>query len=501
MGYSVAELVFPAFRFWENDTAYALELAELGAGGFCLYGGTPAKIRELVAAVRRVSPEVMFCADYEDGAGRWVSSCAELPSNMAIAASGDAELAYRKGWHTALAARALGVDCVLAPVADLAVRADNPIVNTRAFSAEPGKTALFCAEFLRGLNAGGVPGCVKHFPGHGDTGTDSHLGLPVIEKELAAFMASDAAPFAALARTADAVMPGHLLVRALDADNPASFSAAAIDGLLRGEMGFSGCVITDALSMKAVSDETQAALKALAAGADILLVPQEPVRLIKALNKALKEGGIPLGVMARAMRSLAGLRRRKKELQAAAPGLSGAQVSAAREFNAETARRCCAFAGPAEFEPLKSGDTLRVFETSPRKPPFFAGSQDPLADERGDSVFVKTLKWFGVNAVAHDAPCRERSPFCAVSFSRPRAYAGSINLSGRDIVIINNAAAGAERFFMVSFGSPFVFGSATRTPDCGICAFCAIDEYQAFCARVLLGMEKPAGSFEYTKKP
>lgn len=497
MGYSVAELVFPAYRFWENDIDYALELAELGAGGFCLYGGTPEKIQELITAVRRVNPEMMFCADYEDGAGRWVAGSVELPSNMAIAASGDAGMAYQKGWHTGTTARALGVNLVLAPVADLAVRPDNPIVNTRAFSADPAKTAKFCSEFLRGLNAAGLPGCVKHFPGHGDTATDSHLGLPVIEKELAAFKAFDAAPFAALAEQADAVMPGHLLVRALDAENPASFSVAAIDGLLRTEMGFKGCVITDALSMKAVQNETDAAMKALAAGADILLVPQEPVALVKALNKAVKEERVPLPVMARALRNTAALRRRQSELAAAGPKLTGDENLRAREFNGLSARKCCAFAGSSVFSPLKAGDSVRVYETTPRRPPFFAGSMDPLSDEKGDSVFVKTLKWFGVTVLRHDAPGAEKTPFIAVSFSRPRAYAGSINLPERDTVLINAAAASGEKFFMLSFGSPFVFGALARKPDGALCAFCALDEYQAFCARVLMGMDKPAGTFDY----
>ncbi len=497
MGYSVAELVFPAYRFWENDTDYALELAELGAGGFCLYGGTPEKIQALVTAVRRASPDVIFCADYEDGAGRWVAGCPELPSNMAIGASDDAELAYQKGFHTAVSARELGVDWVFAPVADLADRPDSPIVNTRAFSASPEKTAVFCEAFLRGLNAGGVPGCVKHFPGHGDTGTDSHLNLPVIEKDLEAFRSHELVPFAKLARIADAVMPGHLLVPALDDKNPASFSVAAVEGLLRGELGFSGCVVTDALSMKAVYDEFSAALKALAAGADILLVPQDPVKLIKSLNKALKDGGIALPVMARAMRNLTGLRRRRKQLLETAPDINCEAIAAAREFAALTARKCCAFAGTAEFAPLKAGDTVRVFETRPRKPPFFAGSNDPLYDEKGDSVFVKTLRWFGVNVVAHNAPGAEKLPLCAVSFSRPRAFSGAINLSEADCRVINAAAQTAERFYMVSFGSPFVFRSAERRPDGAFCAFCALDEYQAFCARALMGLDKPSGTFEY----
>ncbi|MFA6582730.1 MAG: glycoside hydrolase family 3 N-terminal domain-containing protein [Elusimicrobiaceae bacterium] len=495
----IENIIFPAFRFWENDTDYAVRLARAGAGGFCLYGGTPEKIRELVKTVRAINPEILFCADYEDGAGRWVEGCAELPSNMAMGASGKNCAVYDKGYYTALQARNLGVDWVLAPVADLATRPDSPIVNTRAFSAVPEKAGELCLSLVKGLGDGGVLSCVKHFPGHGDTAVDSHMNLPVIHQDLNCLMEREVIPFSATFETVDAVMPGHLLVPALDGKNPASLSREIVSGFLRGKLGFKGCVVTDALSMNALEGGTRCAVDALLAGADILLVPGDPEKLCADLRVYFDEGKIPQEVSARALRNLAHLRRKGALLRENAPALRGDELNGprVRGFVSSTAEMSCAFAFPDTFKPLERGDSVTFFETGLRKPPFFAGTAQRETANEGDSVFVATLREYGVKVKYISEPLDEPGIFCGVSFSRPRAFSGAINMSEKDSALINTVADRAERFFMVSFGSPFIFKSLSVQPDCGLCAFCALDEYQAFCARVLMGLEKPKGKFEY----
>lgn len=287
----LARLIYPGFRFGSQDPDLAVKLAELGVGGFCFYGGGAARVYETSRLLRSVSETpLLIASDYENGAGQWVSGATELPSNMAIGASGSEVLARRKGEITALEARALGVDWVFAPVADLASRPSNPIVNVRAFGADPDLVSVLGGAYLSGISSQGALGCLKHFPGHGGTEADSHLVLPSVDKNLAALEDSDLRPFLALSRAADSVMAGHLMLPELDPVNPASLSKGILTGLLRNKIKYAGLVLTDALEMKAVSGDPLAGVKAFLAGADILLVPDDPFSLYETLVKAFNDG-------------------------------------------------------------------------------------------------------------------------------------------------------------------------------------------------------------------
>ena len=179
---NINRLVHPGFWFGKTNKEDALKLARMGVGGFCLYGGTRAEVAALTHALRAASPHkrILISADYEDGLGRWLPDAELLPSNLALGAAGSEDLAFEKGLLTARQAKSIGVDWVFAPVVDLAVRADNPIVNTRAFGADPDLVTRLAGAFMDGLAKGGVLNSIKHFPGHGNTGTDSHLALPVL---------------------------------------------------------------------------------------------------------------------------------------------------------------------------------------------------------------------------------------------------------------------------------------------------------------------------------
>ncbi|MHB0995386.1 MAG: glycoside hydrolase family 3 N-terminal domain-containing protein, partial [Elusimicrobiales bacterium] len=287
----LARLICPEYRFGTTDPDYALRLVELGVGGFCFYGGKAEEAFESSRALKAASETpLLIAADYENGPGQWVKGATELPTNMAIGASGSEHLARRKGGITALEAKALGVDWVFAPVVDLASRPDNPIVNVRSFGSDPALVTRLAGDFLSGLRSQGALSCLKHFPGHGGTAADSHRELPVLEKSLHELEESDLRPFAALAAQADAVMAGHLSVPSLDASAPASLSKEILGGLLRGRLRYPGLVLTDALNMKAIDDEGRAGVKAFLAGADLLLCPGDPFALHAALVRAANDG-------------------------------------------------------------------------------------------------------------------------------------------------------------------------------------------------------------------
>lgn len=287
----LARLIYPGFRFGATDPDRALKLVELGVGGFCFYGGTAAEVYETARLLRSASETpLLIASDFENGAGQRVSGATELPSNMAIGASASEALARRKGEITALEARALGVDWVLAPVADLADEPANPIVNVRAFCAGPDLAAVLAGAYISGLSSQGALSALKHFPGHGGARTDSHLELPSVGKNLEALEAADLKPFMALSRQADAIMAGHLMLPRLDPVNPASLSKEVLTGLLRKKMKFGGVILTDALEMKAVPPGDRSGVKAFLAGADVLLVPEDPFALHEALLRAFNDG-------------------------------------------------------------------------------------------------------------------------------------------------------------------------------------------------------------------
>ena len=293
----MGRVLFPALR-WNPEQGFApaarsIDLAlELGVGGFILFGGPAPAVRELADELRaRSAVALLIGADLERGAGQQFAGAVSLPPPAAFGAIGDLDATRRAGALTGREARALGVDWVYAPVADLDVEAANPIVGTRAYGADPAAVSAHVAAWIDGCRSAGALACAKHFPGHGRTVTDSHLGLPVVEAPRAVLEA-DLRPFrAALAHGVDAVMTAHVAYPALDpGGGPATLSRAIVTGLLREALGFRGLVVTDALVMAGVlgadADEGQAAVAALAAGCDAILYPSDLERVVAALGSA-----------------------------------------------------------------------------------------------------------------------------------------------------------------------------------------------------------------------
>ncbi|MDD2774283.1 MAG: glycoside hydrolase family 3 N-terminal domain-containing protein [Elusimicrobiales bacterium] len=476
----LARLIFPGFRFGETDPEDARRLVDMGIGGFCLYQGKVEAICDFTAELQaRAAEPLLFCADYEDGPGRWALGASELPSNMAIGAAGAEEFSRRKAEITAREARALGVDWVFAPVADLATRKENPIVNVRAFGDEPRDAARLAGAYMAGLASGGTLNSIKHFPGHGETEKDSHLALPSLKRSPAQLEECELKPFAANLPAADSVMIGHLLVDDIDPEFPASFSKKIIGGLLRGKMGYKGCVVTDALSMKAINDEDAAGVSALRAGADVLLVPDDPFKLHRALLEAFRKGSISEKDADTAL----------GRIQAMLAGISGAGPRPGREaigsaghraFNAEIASDCLAWIKKSAQPALRKGETVAYLEP---------GNPDP-AQWKG-KAFVEELRRQGVEV----KPARDVSGgrLLAVSFSRPQAFSGHINLSPENRAEIEKRLGADGRMTMVAFGSPFVFESFAGRLDAALCAFCAIEEFQTAAARILAGAAQARG--------
>jgi beta-glucosidase-like glycosyl hydrolase len=288
------EGLFPA---WERDFAsyppagvilFARDFADLDA------------LRRLTARLRELArPRRIFIAIDEEGG--FVSQLAGhliVPPSAALLARG-AEPGEIEWVHrvTALRMRALGLDWAFAPVADVHSEPLNPVIGPRAFGADPDAVARCVGEALRGLRAGGVASCLKHFPGHGDTSVDSHLALPVCRADARLLERRELAPFRAHP-DADAIMTAHVVYPALDPERPATFSKAITFDLLRERLGFRGVSITDALEMKGAAagrEPLEIAELALEAGCDLLLFAfhDEEVRRVRlGLARAVLDGRI-----------------------------------------------------------------------------------------------------------------------------------------------------------------------------------------------------------------
>jgi beta-glucosidase-like glycosyl hydrolase len=272
------------------------DIARLGAGGFCIFGGDVGSIPGLVEEMRRAASHPLFVAsDLERGLGQQLRGGTVLPSQMAIAAGGRPSVAFAAGWATAVEARGVGIDVIFSPVADVASEPCNPIVGVRSFGARASTVSEFTTAFVGGCEAGGAVATVKHFPGHGHTRLDSHIELPIVDADREVLIRRELAPFISAIRSgARAIMTAHVAYPALAASGePATFSSEILTDLLRGELSFEGVVVTDALLMGAIagrSDPGEAAVCALEAGADVLLLPADFEKALKAVLGAVRVG-------------------------------------------------------------------------------------------------------------------------------------------------------------------------------------------------------------------
>lgn len=237
-------------------------------------------------------------ADFETGVGFRIVGATAFPREMAMAATGDERLVREEARITGIEARAIGVPVNFAPVADVNNNARNPVINTRSYGEDPARVAALVSAYLDGAREGGIFATLKHFPGHGDTDVDSHLGLPVISYPRSRLDQIELVPFkAGIEHGAPAVMAAHIMLPGLDPSpsTPATFSAPILTGLLRDELGFKGLVYTDSMSMDAVTklaDPGEGAVRAVLAGADQVLHSPDPIAAFKGLKAAIESGRI-----------------------------------------------------------------------------------------------------------------------------------------------------------------------------------------------------------------
>ncbi len=322
----VGQLIVPAIdsTYLATDSAeferLAADVKNLHVGGFHVFGGKqlvpavllntaygptilgdPFAAASLLNRLQALSViPLLNTADFEAGVGFRIQGATVFPRQMAVGAAGDEALAFQAAKITAMEARAIGVHVDFSPLADVNNNPKNPVINTRSFGEVPDRVGRMTAAYVSGLHAGGMLATLKHFPGHGDTDVDSHLGLPIIREPRDRLDVVELPPFkAGIAAGADAVMTGHIELPALDPGDfsPASLSPLIVTGLLRRELRFGGLVYTDSMSMDAVTAKLspgEAAARAIKAGNDIVLHSPDEAAAVAGIKGAIERGDIAM---------------------------------------------------------------------------------------------------------------------------------------------------------------------------------------------------------------
>jgi beta-N-acetylhexosaminidase len=323
----VGQTIVPSFdsTYLSSDTDIYDQLVRLArdyhVGGFHIFGGTepipsvllnssygsvilgqPLAAASLVNRLQDVAAvPLLNTADFEAGVGFRISGATVFPRQMAlgaIAGADGARLVREAARITGVESRAIGVHVNFAPLADVNNNARNPVINTRSYGESPSHVGELVAAYVAGAHQGGMLATIKHFPGHGDTDVDSHLGLPVIAAGRDRLESVELPPFrAGIEAGADAVMAAHIVLPALDPapEHPATFSDKMLGGLLRKELDFRGLVYTDSMSMEAMTKMVapgEAAVRAFAAGADVVLHSPDPIAAFDAMKAAVASGRI-----------------------------------------------------------------------------------------------------------------------------------------------------------------------------------------------------------------
>lgn len=315
-------------RFANRDSYFYRDLQrhvkENHIGGIIFFG---APIYETTILSNRMQADakipLLLSLDAETGIGMRFGDATNFPWAMAIAATGEPELARKVGVVTGREAKAIGIRHVYAPVLDVNNNAENPVINVRSFGEDPNDVARFGIEFIRGIQSENVIATAKHFPGHGDTNVDSHRGLPIIDHSRESLEKTEFVPFRkAIEAGVGSIMIAHIALPQIDgevikplkeykggdaergaeivsetATVPATLSHKIQTGILRGEMGFKGLIVSDAMSMSGLTlyfDQGEAGVRAFLAGTDILEKPSDVDAMLKGLRDAVESGRIPM---------------------------------------------------------------------------------------------------------------------------------------------------------------------------------------------------------------
>jgi len=480
-------------------------ISENGIGGLIFMQGTPAAQIEQTNRYQSMSKvPLLLGMDAEWGLGMRLTGVRDLPRQLMLGAIRDSTLVYRMAAAIASQCKRMGVHINFAPVVDVNNNPNNPVINFRSFGENRQKVADFGIQYMRGLQDNGIMACAKHFPGHGDTETDSHKDLPQIGKSLQELEKLELYPFQTLiANGIRSIMIAHLQVPALDnaPNTPTTLSYATVTGLLREKMRFDGLIFTDALNMQGVAkyyNPGEIDLKAFAAGNDVLLFSQDVPSGVAKIKEALQRGQV---TEARLEVSVKKILKAKFDAGLSSPvKLDSQRVNQdLNQFTAALRKQAAEEAITLLSDPYQ---IINRIKTNSSRNPVYVG-----IGTGKENTFSNALKKYGVQRqfFAPDE-LREIKGFVKRMKSSDAVIIGLHGMSGYptqhfgldtvEINVVNELAENKNCLFVV-FGNPYALKNFCKAEGMMVC-YDEADETQETAAQLITGQLKAKGKLPVT---
>jgi beta-N-acetylhexosaminidase len=476
-------------------------IVEQKIGGLIIFGGNVYETAILTNSLQELAKiPLLIASDFERGAGNQIDGATLFPPLMSLGAANSEELAYTMGKITAWEGRALGIHMTYAPVVDVNINPDNPIINTRSIGEDPEQVGRIAQAFIKGCQDHGLIATAKHFPGHGDTDLDSHSVLATIEGDRDRLDRVELYPFKkAIEAGVQAIMTAHLRIPALDPtpDLPATLSSPILTDLLRKEMEFRGIIVTDAMDMGGVTtlySPEDAALRAVKAGVDMLLLPPTPQEVIQTLTSAVRNGQISESrINVSVKRILEAKARLGLHLNKCVdiemldrkigPILYLEQAEKAFDSSMTLVKT------EGGVLPLSGERKMAVFSMSSDPGGYFAGG---AFVQEFKKRAPQALEFFAEASTGEEfiqeaaEKAKEAEVVVVGLFSRLRSGKGSVGIDPRHVQLIQEFSQGPQPVVVVSFGSPYVLRHFPDV-DSYLCAYRYAEEAQKSAVKALFG--------------
>lgn len=521
----VGQMLMPDIRMWAGKPSYSINagvssmLYDQQTGGLILFNKNIVDVEQLTTFNYQLQQQsgdipLFLSIDQEGGVVNRIPGGTNLPGNMALGATGQPELALHAGKITGTELRALGVNLNFAPVLDINVNPDNPIIGIRSFGSDPELVTNFGMNFMQGLQQSGVIPAVKHFPGHGDTTVDSHLGLPVVTHDRQRLEEIELKPFRAAIRSgADMVMSAHIAYTALDDTKmkskkdgsyvplPATLSRKVMTGLLREELGFKGVIVSDAFTMDGIAahfGEEEAVKLAVKAGVDIILMPKDIAGAHQAIVQAVNKGEITKEQIDASVKRILSLKQKyglfQREGDLRTKLLAAKQIIGASEHRqieksiAEQAVTELSNENSSLPYRMKDGDRITVLAQNAEHAALIKSQLS--ATDLGTRYTVETLLMNGNNASDINASM-QRANFVILASYQFRSPILEHNWTQYQ-TLVNELNASSKPYVLLSLGNPYE-GKYLHDVQAGIAAYGAQQPNVLAALKVIFGVNEAKG--------
>lgn len=489
----IAQLVMPRVDFKDpGSLSLAKKLVkDYQVGGFIIFGGTSGIVRKALNELSEISETPLFFAlDAERGVGQVVSDMTLYPFTMSLGAIDDPELVYEQAALIASEMKYCGLNIVFGPVADVNTNPKNPIINIRSYGDDPILVSRLSGAFIKGLQDNGIMACAKHFPGHGVTGVDSHLEMPVSDQTEDDLYRCELIPFEnAVDSGVTFIMPAHISYPEISGDSiPATVSHGVITGLLRERLNFGGLIVSDSFRMDGLGkagDETDMSALSLASGCDIILDPKDPEELLNRLTQMAESDELDTDSVSKSVSRVARIKNTwlKEENSGALQNRGKAEVL----VNKIAERSTCVLKGGA----LKSEKALVfIFDvTQSGRPELFSEFIKSLSDQD-----LKTKLYYISDSDSESIAKLSEGKDAAICLilSSVGAYKRPPVLPENFKNILHNIESLSREKVLVSLGSPYLVSEFTGY-DTVITLFDTLEQCQRAAAQALTGKSKPTG--------